>query len=124
MTTRKKGMIFRQEAEKRHVLLTPSSDQESRFTFKLKQGDVVTTRHSQVVKQLIELAKEVYGEGQGEHVELLNLRAPQDDLQPSTMSRDIVWTSENHERTTRLETWIDDQFLLEKAIQLIGFPNM
>ncbi len=118
------GISFRQEAEKRHLLIDSSNGEDSRFTFKLKQGDIVTTRHSQVVKQLIELAKEFYGEGRGEHVELLNLRALQDDLQPSTMSRDIVWTSENHERTTRLETWIDDQFLLEKAIQLIGFPNM
>ncbi len=119
-----KAAALRKEARARHLLLKSSNDADSRFTFALKAGSIVIPRDARFVKKLLDLAAEICGERQGEHAELLDLRAARADLEPSSMPRDVVWTAKaKSEGGTRLEAWIDDQFLLEKAVRLIGFPD-
>lgn len=122
-----KAALFRKEADARGLTLKVSgddrSDVESRFTFALKRGALVTSRHPTPLAQLLKLAEEVWGRMQGEHAELVLVSAARDELQTSAPPTNITWqlAGSSPSRVT-FHTWLEDQLLLPKALKRNGFP--
>lgn len=107
-------------------LLVAAEAHEEKFVFMLAAGPVVLIHHPVKVREAVEIAKAVYGEGNDEHEELVGLYARRDDLErPSEEPREIAWTPHtpdgpglNPGSWVRLDAWIDDQFLMQDALLL------
>ncbi len=93
MDTERTARQFRMLAETRGACLEdPTESDETQHYFELRSGIIVTTRHRSQVEALIAIAEEVYGRGQGEHAELLALRAKLDDVRTSALEV-VHWSS-------------------------------
>ncbi|WKZ29115.1 MAG: hypothetical protein QY323_00130 [Patescibacteria group bacterium] len=121
---RRTAAAFRNAADAKGLLLRTSDDQESRFTFELRRGAIVTSRHPSQLRQLLELAKEHWGQMRGEHAELLLVAAPREDLSGSAPPTNIVWKlAVQSPKTIYFKTWIEDQFIGFDARKMPGFPG-
>lgn len=122
-----KAALFRKEADTRGLTLKVSGDDrkdvESRFTFKLKRGSIVTSRHPTQLALLLKLAEEIWGHMQGEHAELIVVSAPRAELQTSAPPVNVTWQlAPSTPARIDFRTWLEDQHLLATAVKLIGFP--
>ncbi len=122
-----KAGLFRKEADAKGLTLNVSDDDredvETRFTFKLRRGSIVTSRHPTQLALLLKLAQEIWGDLQGEHAELVLASAPRADLHPSASPVNVTWQV-TPTTPLRIEfgIWLEDQYILSKAMQLVGFP--
>lgn len=97
---------------------------DERYVLTLENGSVSLDRHPVRIRRAVELAREVYGEGHGEHGEILRLYARREELEcPDPEQRVIEWAPHsadgpglNPGKWVRLDAWLEDQFLLEDAI--------
>lgn len=113
---------FRRLLDRRGLLMDESKHHE-KFVFKLEAGSLSITNDPGKVREAVLIAKVVYGEGLGEHKELIGLYACRDDLD-CPVSQDIIWEKHtpngpglNPGRWVRLYVWLADQFLLEHALR-------
>lgn len=104
-----KARRFRDLAYRSHATLDSSDDAESRYTFRLMRGEVVTSRHLIQVIALVKAAEDAWGRGRGEHKELLDLRAFSADLNGSVPETNIVWSRAAKSGTVRFGDWLADQ---------------
>ena len=120
------AVAFRRQLNAAHLLLHTSIDEEERYVFELKQGRLTLPQHPEHVRRLLDLAEEAYGFCQGEHAELFALSARRDELEDASgMSVEIRWQHLSAARSSAeagawvdLQTWIDDQYLLEQVAHL------
>jgi len=118
---------FRRRVHHEHLLLEMPVGAEERYVFELGQGALTLPQHPEHVRRLVDLAEEVYGLGQGEHAELLRLAALRDQLDDqSGSSVEIAWRPLNPAVLASapgfwvdLQSWIDDQFLMEDALEIL-----
>ena len=123
MTLRQRS--FRDLLDRRGLLLAPDAHEE-KFRFLLDAGPLLVDQHPTKVREAVEIAKAVFGEGNDEHAELIGLYALREDVErPTDEPREIAWgphTADgpglNPGKWVRLDAWLDDQFLYEEAIQL------
>lgn len=121
MTQDPEGIAFRRQADERGLLLRSPDAEESRFTFDLKDGEILTSTHPTQVRNLLRLAVEVFGpiEAAQRLGRLVARRTDLDGGGSVTWQRaDRVHANLNPGAWVRLETWIDDQHLMEEALQL------
>ncbi|MFA5853617.1 MAG: hypothetical protein WC866_00885 [Patescibacteria group bacterium] len=122
-----RAALFRKEADAKGMTLKITGDDcldvETRFTFALKRGTIVTSRHPTQLTGLLKLAEAVWGRMQGDHAELMLVSARREDLHPSASPANVVWqlAGTQPSRIT-FSTWLEDQLLLSKAVLLRGFP--
>ena len=123
MTDAENARRFRVEADKRGLTLSTPDSSESRFTFHLSLGTIVTSRHTMLLTQLLKLAKECWGED-GDYVELLYATALRSEVVPSIALSNVEWKLQPSGRD-RIEfaSWLKDQFLSTEAAKLGGFPR-
>lgn len=108
-------------------LLFEQATHDEHFVFRLCGVDVITPNHPESVRRMVEIAREVSGEGLGVHAELLGLYAKREELDDqSGETRVIAWKpyeqgpSLEPDRWVKLGPWLDDQFLYEDAMLLFG----
>lgn len=108
-----KARRFRRLADARGLTLSTPDAFESRFTFCLSAGTIVTSRHTALLVKLLGLAKECWGQN-GDYDELLCLTAPRDDVFPSISATNVEWKLLDA-RKDRIEfaRWLKDQHLLQ-----------
>ncbi|HTK60038.1 MAG TPA: hypothetical protein VL283_02430 [Candidatus Baltobacteraceae bacterium] len=114
---------FRFLLDRRGLMIAPSAHDE-RYTFALEEGLIALDRHPRNVRAAVAIAKKLYGEGYGEHGELVRLYARREELEcPDPEQRVIPWVPYsadgpglNPHKWIRLDVWLEDQFLLEDAI--------
>lgn len=119
------GRRFRILLDRRGLLVAPNAHEE-RFAFMLSEGPVLLDRHPAKVREAVMIARELFGDGLDEHGALTQLYAKREDLEcPLAEPREIAWIPHsadgpglNPEKWVRLDAWLDDQFLLEDALQL------
>ncbi len=119
------GGQFRSLLDRRGLLIAPSAHEE-RYVLNLEGGAIAVDRHPVRIREVVAIAAEVYGEGVGEHAELLGLYARREDIEcPVPDPRVIDWVPHapegpglNPDKWVRLDRWLDDQFLYDDAINL------
>lgn len=123
MTDAEKARMFRMQADVRGLTLVTPHSAESRFTFVLKWGNIVTSRHPTQLAELLKLAKTHWGKVDGDYAELLFVSASRDELQTSAPPSNIEW-SRSKDMTGRVlfHKWLEDQFLLLQAVQSKVLP--
>lgn len=122
MTDAEKGRRFRVEADKQGLTLSTPDSFESRFTFHLTAGTIVTSRHTKLLTQLLKLAKEIWGED-GDYLELLYVTAPRVEVFPSIAAANVEWNQASGKDRIEFSQWLKDQFLSTEAAKLGGFPR-
>lgn len=117
---------FRALLDKRGLLMAAGAHEES-LVFLLTDGPIVLNHHPTKVREAVLIAREVFGEGKGEHAELLDLYARREELECPVPTRQIAWIPHsadgpglNPGKWIKLEHWLDDQFLMEEALRLQG----
>ena len=123
---------FRRKAVAAHLTLQEPYRDEERFVFELVEGSMTLPQHPEYVRRLIDLAEEVCGCGQGEHAELLGLAAERASLEDvSGLSVEVRWRQVNPAQTRAsphlwvdLHAWIEDQFLMEEAMEKLPEPPL
>ena len=125
MTMTMRQRAFRTLLDRRGLLIAPEAHEE-KYVFKLEAGPLLVVQHPAKVREALEIAKAVYGDGNDEHGELLGLYAQREALEgPSEEPREIAWLPHaadgpglNPGSWVRLDEWIADQFLMEEALLL------
>ncbi len=118
MTDAEKARLFRMQVEARGLTLITPDAAESRFTFVLMRGNIVTSRHPTKLAELLNLAKASWGKVAGDYAELLFVSAPREELQTSAPPTNVEWRrSTEMAGRVLFHKWLEDQFLLVQAVQ-------
>lgn len=104
-------------------LLMDEAGHDEKFVFNLGAGPLHVINDPGKVREIVTIARAVYGDGPGEYQELISLYARRDELE-CPVPQDIVWKvftpdgpGLNPGRWIRLDVWLADQFLLEYALR-------
>ena len=99
----------------RRGLTIGKRDHDERYELRLDGGTIAVDRHPRHVREAVQIARDVYGEGYGEHGELMRLYARRDELEtPDSDQRVIAWVPHtadgpglNPSKWVRLDAWLD-----------------